>query len=223
MAFVRSFVVVSIAFATNVLAASSLCPFNYPSELNNTESGNGLVFTIASNNPVINNRAVQLRPNPFFEGGFFCGIDAQSPVLLANFREGGFYSQARNQINQLYDLGPTGYLNQRDGNNGTTRFSFAFANATQWPGEVDKAWMLTAGSSTGTYSLFHDVDEGLVNGFLICEAEIDLENGPWYQLFYTTSSDSPGDFPGCESVGLSTTVAPTIYNGACDIGGYVGS
>lgn len=211
-------VVAALGFATSATAASSPCPFNYPSNLNNTESGNGLIFTIASNSPVTNNRAVQLRPDPQIPTGSFGAIDAQSPVLLANFRGGGFYSQARNEVNQLYDLGPTGHLNSYDETNGTTRSSFAFSDPGEWPGGVDTAWTLAAGSSTATYSLFHEVGLGIVNGFLLCEAD---DEGPWYRLFYQTYSDEPVEFPGCESVGLRTSVAANIYNGVCDIGGYV--
>ncbi|KAI1084635.1 hypothetical protein F5B20DRAFT_522454 [Whalleya microplaca] len=216
----KSLVAVTLALASGALAASSPCPFNYPSALNNTESSNGLIFTIASNNPATNNRAVQLRANPFLEGGFFGGIDASSPVLLGNFKDSGFYSQARNTVNQLYDLGPTGYLNQRDETNGTSRFSFAFANATQWPGQVEQEWTLTGASSTGTYGLYHNEPLGTVNGFLLCEADIDLDNGAWYQLFYQTYSQIPHEFPNCESVGVRTSVAANINNGVCDIGGW---
>ncbi len=212
---------VGLGLATRVAAASSPCPFNYPSNLNNTESGNGLVFTIASTNPVTNNRVVQLRPDPKIKTGSFGAIDSQSPVLLANFRAGGFYSQARNEVNQLYDLGPTGHFNSYDQTNGTTRFSFAFSDPGEWPGGVDTAWTLAAGSSTATYSLFHEVDEGLVNGFLLCEIDTDSEDDSWYRLFYNTYTGTPVNFPGCESVGVRTTVAPSILNGVCDIGGYV--
>jgi hypothetical protein len=76
--------------ATTASAASSPCPFNYPSELNSTQSGNGLVFTVISNNPVTDNRAIQLRPNPFFPGAFFAAIDNTSSVLLANLVDAGF-------------------------------------------------------------------------------------------------------------------------------------
>lgn len=75
--------------ATTVYASSSACPFNYPSELNSTQSGNGLVFTIISNNPVTDNRVVQLRPNIFFPGAFFAAIDNTSSVLLANLVDAG--------------------------------------------------------------------------------------------------------------------------------------
>ncbi|KAH9885888.1 hypothetical protein F4778DRAFT_488727 [Xylariomycetidae sp. FL2044] len=219
----KSVTLLAVAFLTSVRAAGSECPFNYPAELNNTESRNGLVFTLAANNPAVNNRAIQLRPNPFFEGGFFGGVDASSPVLLGNLRGAGLYSEARNEVNQLYDLGPTAYLNQRDAQDGNVRYSFAFANATEWPGAVEQAWYLQAPGSDGTYSLFHDEAVGVVHGFLLCEADIDLDNGPWYQLFYQTYESEPYDFPGCESVGVRTTVAATIFNGECDVGGIVAS
>ncbi|KAK7752808.1 hypothetical protein SLS62_005150 [Diatrype stigma] len=231
MALLKSTVtVVALAFAMSATAAarSSSCPFNYPANLNTTESDNGLVFTIASTNAATNNRVVQLRPDPLIPTGSIAVIDPSSPVLLGNLRLGGFWSQARNNINQLYDLGPTGHLNSYDetsaANGTTTRFSFAFSGPDEWPGGVDTDWALTAGSSTGTYSPFHAVDIGIVNGFLLCEQsgnDTDTGEGSWYRLFYLQYTGSPADIPGCESVGVRTSVAPSIFNGACDIGGYV--
>ncbi|KAI0550425.1 hypothetical protein F4679DRAFT_211292 [Xylaria curta] len=207
--------------ATGALAQSSTCPFNYPAELNTTQSHNGLVLTLASNNPATNNRALQLRVNPFLEGGFFVGVDASSPVLLANFEDAAFKSEARNEFNQLYDLGPTGYLNLRDEINGTSRYTVGFANATTWPGEVEREWYLAGGSEDGTYSVYHQEPLNTVHGFVLCQADHDLDPGPWYQLFYYTYAQTPADLPECEFVGVRTTVGATIYNGECSIGGFV--
>ncbi|KAI1173001.1 hypothetical protein F4777DRAFT_581386 [Nemania sp. FL0916] len=208
--------------AKRVISATSPCPFNYPAELNTTQSNNGLVFTVASTNAVTNNRAIQLRTNPNFDGGFFVGIDASSPPLLANLADAALKSQARNVNNQLYDLGPTGYLNLRDETNGTQRYTVGFANASIWPGEVDSAWRLLGGEEDGTYALFHNEPLETVNGFLLCVADNDLDPGPWYQLYYYTYQQTPADFPDCESIGVRTTVAATIYNGECSIGPVVG-
>ncbi|KAI8949886.1 hypothetical protein F4801DRAFT_551395 [Xylaria longipes] len=207
--------------ATGALAQSSTCPFNYPAELNSTQSHNGLVLTLATNNPATNNRALQLRVNPYLEGGFFVGVDESSPVLLANFANAAAKSQARNEVNQLYDLGATGYLNLRDEVNGTSRYTVGFANASTWPGEVEAEWYLSGGSEDGTYALYHDEPLNTVNGFVLCQADHDLDPGPWYQLFYYTYAQIPADFPECEFVGVRTTVGATIYNGECDIGGIV--
>jgi len=86
---------------------------------------------------------------------------------------------------------------------------------------VEQDWLLLGGESDGTYSLFHATPVGLVNGFILCDAVIDLDNGPWQQLFYYTYTETPADLPGCEFVGVRTTVAATISNGECDIGGVV--
>ncbi|KAJ8105885.1 hypothetical protein ONZ43_g7248 [Nemania bipapillata] len=190
--------------ASTVVAQSSTCPFNYPVNLNVTESSNGLVFTVASTNAVTNNRAIQLRTNPNLAGGSLRG-STPHPHLY----------------NQLYDLGPTAYLNLRDEINGTDRYTVGFANASTWPGQVDREWYLSGGAPDGTYDLFHDEPLGIVNGFVLCVADHDLEPGPWYQLFYYTYADIPADYPECEYVGIRTTVAATIYNGECDIGGFV--
>jgi len=138
-------------------------------------------------------------------------------------------SQARNEDNQLYNLGPSGYLNLREEVNTTSQYSFGFATPNASiiessffpPGKVEQDWYLLGGESDGTYSLFHNTGVGIVNGFILCEAVIDLENGAWYQLFYNTYTQTPADFPNCEYVGVRTTVAATISNGECDIGGVV--
>ncbi|KAI1110978.1 hypothetical protein F5Y14DRAFT_427053 [Nemania sp. NC0429] len=209
--------------AGTVFAQSSPCPFNYPATLNATQSHNGLIFTIISGSPVTNNRAIQLRPNPYLEGGFFAGLDATSPVLLSNLADAAVKSQGRDMYNQLYDLGPTAYLNLRDEINGTRRYTVGVVNATTWPGEVDRQWYLIGGAPDGTYGLYHDVPIGVVNGFLLCVADHDLEPGPWYQLFYDMYDYTPTDFPECEYVGVRATVSATINNGECDIGGFVAS
>ena len=162
---------------------------------------------------------MQLRPNIFFEGGYFTAIDDSSPVLLGNLKNGGLYSQARNIFNQLFDLGPTGYLNLRREVDDTSQWSVGFANATLWPGAVEQEWNLSAPTNDGTYSLFHEEPLGVTHGFLLCNADIDLSNGPWFQLFYQTSAGSTTDFEGCESVGVRTSVGASIFNGECDIGG----
>ncbi|GAW15152.1 hypothetical protein ANO14919_045610 [Xylariales sp. No.14919] len=205
--------------ATGALSAQSICPFNYPVHLNSTQSDNGLVFTLASTTASTNNRALQLRPNPYLAGGFFVGLDAASPVLLANFGQAAVRSQARSLENQLYDLGPTAYLNLRDEINGTSRYTVGFANASTWPGAVEAEWYLSGGAPDGTYDLYHEEPLNIVHGFVLCTADHDLDPGPWYQLFYYTYSQTPVDFAECEYVGIRTTVAPTIYNGECDIGG----
>ncbi|KAI1826809.1 hypothetical protein F4861DRAFT_536575 [Xylaria intraflava] len=219
----QSFIIASLALAAGALSAnsSSTCPYNYPIQLNNTHSDNGLIFTIASTNPATNNRAIQLRPNPDLPTGSFAGLDASSPVLLSNFQDTAFKSLGRDSTNQLYDLGPTGYLNQRDEVNGTHRYTVGFANATTWPGAVDQSWYLSGGAPDATYDLYYKEPAGVVNGFILCTADHDLGPGPWYQLFYYTYQQTPADFPGCEFVGVRTTVAATIFNGACDIGGTV--
>ncbi|KAH8681380.1 hypothetical protein BX600DRAFT_429326 [Xylariales sp. PMI_506] len=210
---------VMLSLVGNVVSQSSTCPFNYPPIINTTTSTSGLVFSIISSDPATNNRAVQLRPNPFLIGAFFAGVDDSSAVLLGNLQDGGVYAQARNEFNQLYGLGPTAYLNERDVVGNTTVYTVGFANSTQWPGAVDQGWTLDAPDEEGTYGLYHQTPEEVVNGFLLCTADIDLDNGAWYQLFYQNYQTAPADIEGCEDVGVRTTVAPTIFNGECDIGG----
>ncbi|KAI0535562.1 hypothetical protein GGR58DRAFT_478655 [Xylaria digitata] len=216
----KSFISLAL-LATGALSAQSICPFNYPVFINSTQSHSGLIYTVVSNTAATNNHALQLRTNPNFDGGFYVGLDAISPVLLTNLDNSAIKAQARNEINQLYDLGPTAYLNQRDEVNGTHRYTVGFANATIWPGQVEAEWYLVGGSPDGTYNLYHEEPTEIVNGFILCEADHDLDPGPWYQLFYNTYSQTPVEFPECEYIGVRTTVAPTIYNGECDIGGFV--
>lgn len=49
-----------LSLASLTLAKSASCPYNYPAFLNNTANSNGLVLTVISNNPVTNNRVVQV-------------------------------------------------------------------------------------------------------------------------------------------------------------------
>lgn len=62
---------------------------------------------------------------------------------------------------------------------------------------------------------------------MLCEAidnQGDAGASRYYQLlYYADTEGGPADFAGCESVGVRTTVAATIENGVCDIGGYVAS
>lgn len=78
--------------------------------------------------------------------------------------------------------------------------------------------MLLGGYPDGNYNLYHQTGLDIENGFVLCEADIDLDNGGWYQLFYYQYSEEAADLPGCEFVGVSTTVAANIDNGACYIG-----
>lgn len=56
---------------------------------------------------------------------------------------------------------------------------------------------------------------------MLCEAVVDVDEGGWYQLFYYGYMEEPAEFVGCEFVGVRTTVAATIFNGVCDVGGVV--
>ncbi|KAF2149594.1 hypothetical protein K461DRAFT_49057 [Myriangium duriaei CBS 260.36] len=203
---------------------TSSCPYNYPVDLNTTKSAEGLTFNVISNNPLTNNRVLQLRPNPYSTGAgnfSFVGIDAHSPVLLANFNSGKWVSQARNLENQIYDLGPTGYLNLRTTVNGTSQYTVGFADATVYPAAADEGWKLEAPNFTGTYGLYHAEGDGVANGFILCDASqgnADVNVKGFYQLFYYVYSETPAELKGCEFIGVRTTVAPDIENGACSIG-----
>lgn len=81
----------------------------------------------------------------------------------------------------------------------------------------------------GGYSLLNTIGfipstSGTTFGWLICKAGDDLDSGAWYQLFYystTIESELNDAFPGCFTVDLIVTLAPTITGfGTCVIGGY---
>lgn len=213
--------------ATSLAASGSNdapCPFNYPTFLNTTGSGNGLIATVAlSKNPAINNKALQLITidKTGTKGVQFVGLkaDDSSPVLLSNLKNGGWYSQARNDENQLYDLGPTGYLNLHDEQNGTQRYTVAFANASSQSTKVDLTWMLEAPNLTGTYGLYHQTPTETANGFIIC-TDSEVNGITFTQLFYYTYKSEPYTYPNCQFIGVRATVGPNILNGACNIGGY---
>ncbi|KAI1815658.1 hypothetical protein GGS20DRAFT_315124 [Poronia punctata] len=214
----------ALGVGVGVTAASnpktSKCPYNYPTEIRTTSSHSGLTFHVRSNNPATSDRALQLRANPNFPGSYFVGIDASSPVLVSNLRDGALASYGRNEFNQLFPLGPTAYLNQRDEFGNAHRYTVGFANGTDWPGQVEAEWSLSGGAFDGSYYLYHDEPIGVAHGFLLCVADHDVE-GPggngWFQLYYNTYLDEPYDYENCEYVGVETTVAPTIENGVCSI------
>ena len=181
--------------------SSAACPYNYPVTLNNTESHNGLIFTIASNNPITKNRAVQLRnaPSSYGKNVQVAAIDATSPVLLGQLKGGAVYSENRSDVNQLYDLGPTGSLvkvadNAPAGTENATRYAFEFSQKKT----PAKKFYLEAPSEDGTYGLYHSVPNGIANGFILCEQD----KGTWYQLYYNTYVQNPPNRPGCEYVGV---------------------
>jgi hypothetical protein len=156
--------------------------------------------------------------------GYDVNLNTQCFTLLYDHCSLLTVKQARNDVNQLYNLGPTAYLNLRDNTTGTARYTIGFATAADYPGvagpsPLDTAWYLSGGSEDGTYYLYHEEPLETVNGFLLCEAETDLGPGKWKQLFYETYQGAPADFQECENVGVTTTVGATIYNGECDIGG----
>lgn len=124
-------------------------------------------------------------------------------MLLANLTSGILSSETSGIVGHL------GYLNEEQefdvGN--TTQYLFSFGNTTVYPPATDPDWYLTTLGEDGTYGLYHDEPEGLVNGFVLCEADFDLDDGPWYDLTYVTYSDAPAELDNCEFVGIQTTVA----------------
>jgi len=167
-----------------------------------------LTFSVVSSNPLTNNRTLQLRPNQYeTELGFppntfhYVGLDSTSPVLVANLTSGGLYSETGGTISHQ------GYLNLQEeysvGN--TTQYLFSFGNVTSYPEATDPDWrLLVAGED---YALFHDEPDGVVNGFVLCEADFDLdEGGPWYDLTYVTYTQSPAELDNCEFVGIQSTL-----------------
>ncbi|KAG9248628.1 hypothetical protein BJ878DRAFT_476363 [Calycina marina] len=111
-------------------AASFPCHLKHPVELNTTASDNSFIFSIISENRATNNRVLQLRPKIFFDGGYFISNSSSSPVLLGSLHSADLYNLARINLNQLYDLGPDGYLSMRQEITGTSQWTACFANAS---------------------------------------------------------------------------------------------
>jgi hypothetical protein len=164
-----------------------------------------LKFHVVSSNNLTNNRPLQLRPNEYeTEFGYpkntfsYVGIDSTSPVLHANLTSGVLYSEGKGTISH------NGYLNLQQeypvGN--TTQYLFSFANATTYPNATDRDWYIANLGGEGPYGLYHDEPDGIVNGFVLCEADLDLDNGPWYDLTYVTYVQDNATLPGCEFVGI---------------------
>jgi len=188
-----------LALTSLLVAASasfSPCPFNYPGELNLTEQGEGLVFTLRSNNPLTNNRAVQLRPSATDASIQIAAIDAHSPVLLGQLRAGVLFAENRSIVNQLYDLGPTAFLTPASGSGNNKLYSFEFGNRTA----KDGMFLLAAGGSTGNYNLYHQEPNEVVNGFQACQVD-----GKWWRIYYDTYTNNPVTGPNCEFVAVSVS------------------
>lgn len=205
----------ALAGSTSSLTArqtsSSTCPFNYPSQLNTTKSHNGLIFTIASNNPQTKNRAVQLRTVASSYGSSdaplcqVAAIDCSSPVLLGQFVHGSVRSENRSDFNQLYDLGPTAGLRL------VTEDASAGDNFSRWALEFsqhdtpDDQFYLLGPTDDGTYGWYHREPLDFADGFTLCEQD----GGSWFQLFYDSYDvRAPPETPGCESVGVKVSIRP---------------
>lgn len=188
-------------------ASSAQCPFNCPVNLNTTESQNGLIFTIASNNRLTKNRAIQFRSvTPSYNSNVsspaqVAAIDSTSPVLLGKFWNGALYSENRSDVNQLYDLGPTAALK-------LVAEDASGANVSRWAVEfaqtktLDNEFYLLAPTDDGTYGWYHEGPTEHVNGFILCAQDEDS----WYQLFYQSYVQTPPEAPGREYAGVRVSL-----------------
>ncbi|KAI9659710.1 MAG: hypothetical protein M1831_003608 [Alyxoria varia] len=183
--------------------ASPTCsPTLYPAVINDTtDHRSAFYIQVQANNPAYDGHNVQLRPESPDSPASLVVIDATSPVLAARMRNGTIESTDRNEVNQVFSLGPIGGLRNVSDFQDTARQAFIFSNNTASAApslsESVSSWQLI-GFSEGIYGLYHDVPIGFVNGFDICN----VNNGEYYQLFYAEGllgTDIPAE---CESVGL---------------------
>jgi hypothetical protein len=169
-----------------------------------------LTFSVASTDPATNNRSLQ-RPNKYETSfGFppntfhFVGLDETSPTSRANLTSDTLSSETTNTTGHM------GYLNmktQYDVGN-TTQYLFSFGNSTLYPNATNPNWILADLGKDNIYEVYHVVPKGLINGFVLCEASFDLDDGPWYDLTYVTYTSTPAELSGCEFVGIQGAIMP---------------
>jgi hypothetical protein len=172
------------SFAGSAMAV----PSPYPGYLNSTVPS-GFEIRVASANPRLNNRNVQLIANSSDSSApQLAGIDPWSPVALLQLRNGVVYSENRTEEGQLYDLGPVLYLRNTTTTHTTSLAEVYFANQTQGtPPTAD--FELVNVSNDAEYNLYHRITAtGIINGFCACD-----QNG-FYQLFYYTYTGKVPNF-----------------------------
>lgn len=184
-------------------AANSSCPFNYPTTLRDTTfSDNAFYLTVKSDTAAYDGHNVQLRTSS--AGKQVAVIDSSSPVLAGQLSSGTFQSEAVSPDNEIYSLGVSGVLvNSTDvGDAQTQCFEFSNGTTASGPGQVNtrQGFYLSSLDNAGTYGLYHNVPDEIVNGWLICPVTNGTE--AYYQLFYYNYQNNPGNLGECESIAL---------------------
>ncbi|MCJ1328198.1 hypothetical protein MMC10_004874 [Thelotrema lepadinum] len=203
MYFLWSFIsIVAISAALPSAAAPTTTSFSYPYELNTT-APDAFYLHIASANPLIDGRNVQLRQTNGKGSPQIVVVDATSPVLQAKMENGVIYSENRTLENQLYDLGPVSHLKNVSTTISSSLQEFYFQNATSTT-KATGNFMLELIGSNAVYGLYHKVPLEVVNGFIICQ------KGDYWQLYYNTYLQTPPNYDACEYVGVQGTIAPDL-------------
>ncbi|KAK2595381.1 hypothetical protein QQS21_006917 [Conoideocrella luteorostrata] len=168
-----------------------------------------LHFYVRSRNPVTNNRKLALRPYLHDEAfghpngtTHYVGVDSTSPELVANMSAGGLYSTSSATLRH------TAYLNLQQGfpdPGQTEQYLVFFANYTELPQAADNDWTLSVGQ--GIFDLRHNQPADTEASFALCEADFNLNFGPWYDLTYVWYTGTPAPLKKCEYITIESIQA----------------
>jgi hypothetical protein len=187
----------------SIIGSALAIPTPYPSYLNSTVPS-GFEIRVASANPRLKNRNVQLIDNPSDSAApQLAGIDPWSPVAPLQLRNGVLYSENRTEGGQLYNLGPVLYLRNTTTTNSTSLAEVYFANQTQGtPPTAD--FELVNVSNDAEYNLYHRITAtGIINGFCACEL-----NGSYQLFYYTYTGKIPNFGANCDYVAIQVDPSP---------------
>ena len=185
----------------SLIASASTALAAYPFQLNCTTPS--AVFFRIDCYDNLHGRSLQLRK--LSDGRQIVVIDAISPVLWAEVRNGIIYSQGRNDYNQRYDLGPVGHLINTTTTSTSSKQEFYFQNATK-ASKATKGFVLEFPTQDAVYSLYHRVPNDIVNGWIACKV------ADYWQLFYYTYFSEPSNTKGCTFLGIEVGVRSRLLH-----------
>ena len=181
--------------------AATCTPSSYPFTLNST-TPSAVYITISSYDAFTNGRNIQLRQTGGKGSPQIAVIDATSPVLWAEQRNGIIYTQNKTDENIRYDLGPVSHLKTVSTIGQSTLQELYFQNATA-SNKATGGFILEFPTQDAIYSLYHASPLNAADGWVICNKT------DYWQLFYYTYFDNGPTFPGCDFIGLQVR-SPTL-------------
>jgi hypothetical protein len=201
--------ILGIGLLTLIRSVATQC--SYPTELNSTDPTSFYINVFSFDNSFYNGRNLQLRN---VNGKQVVVVDATSPVLLTQLRDGIFYSQGYDISNTPYDLGPVSYLQNVTSTKSYSKQEFYFQNATKTH-KATNGFQFEIPSESAVYQLYHQVGNDIVNGWIICQQK------DYWQLFYYTYLSNPGPLGSCNFIALRVSRKYLLNNVSdCSLGYY---